>query len=285
MNQDAHLPSLLFRLNSLRASFSRAEKQVVNYILKNPNEVIRLSVSELAENSNVSDATVVRTCRSMGFDGYHDFKITLAQDIITPLQSINEEINSEDSIDTIIDKVFQGALHTLNFTHDTLKASSIESAVNSIMNAKRIYIIGLGLSHSVAIDLQHKLLRLGLLAFAFTDTHHQAMAATYLSREDVLFAISLSGSSIDIVECAKIAKANDSTVISLTNTGNSPLSKISDIKLFTASNETKYRMVGMNSRIAQMAIINSLYTIIATKIPTISENFHKIEKAIETKKY
>lgn len=284
-SQPSSMSSLLLKLSELRPHLSRAEKQVVDYILQNPNEVIHLSVSDLAENSNVSDATVVRTCRSIGFDGYHDFKITLAQDIISPLQTIHEEINDDDSPEIIIEKVYQSAMHALNYTRDVCKSSSLVSASEAIMSARRVYIIGLGASNSVASDLQHKLLRLGLSVSVYTDNHLQAIASTYLNDKDVLFAISLSGSSVDIVDTAIIAKKNGATVISLTNIGNSPLSKISDIKLFTASNETKYRTLGLNSRIAQMVLINIIYTIIATSIHGINERFHSIEKAIETKKY
>lgn len=278
-------PALLLRLKTLLPKMSRAEKQVVEYILSNPEDVIHHSVSDLAEYSNVSDATVVRACRAIGFDSFQHFKVTLAQGIVTPLQSIHEEINYDDSVEQIINKIFQGALHTINLTHDTITASVIEDAVTALMKAGKIYIMGLGNSHAVSIDLQHKLLRLGLHAYSYTDSHLQAIAATYLTKNDLLFAISHSGSSVDIVESAKIAKKNGATVVSLTNLGNSPLSRISDIKLFTASNETKYRIIAMNSRIAQMVIIDALYTIIATRIPDIAKKFHQLEEALDTKKY
>lgn len=284
MEKESSASSLLFRIRSLSPALSRAERQVADYIMSSPNDVLRLSVSGLAKHSNVSGATVIRTCRSLGFDNYHDFKITLAQDTILPLQSINEEISPGDSLEIVVDKVFQEAIHTLNFTHDTMKATSIDAAASAIMSAKRIYAIGLGFSHAVALDLQHKLLRLGLTAFAFVDTHHQALAATFLTPDDVLFAISLSGRSSDIVDCAKLAKEAGATVISLTDIGQSPLKKYSDIKLQTASNETKYRFVGMNSRIAQFTIINAVYTLIAMRTPNLSEKFQQIEKSIQSKK-
>jgi RpiR family carbohydrate utilization transcriptional regulator len=278
-------PALLLRLQALLPKLSRAEKKVVEYVLSHPEEVIHLSVSGLAENSNVSDATVVRTCRNIGFDGFQHFKVTLAQGIVTPLQSIHEEIHYDDTVEQIIEKVFQGNLHTLNFTHNILSASAIEAAAAALMKAQNVYIYGLGNSHAVSLDLQHKLLRLGIHAYAFTDSHLQTIAATYITDKDLLFAISHSGSTVDVVECAKIAKNNGAVVISLTNIGSSPLSRVSDIKLYTASKETKYRIVAMSSRIAQMAIIDTIYTIIATRIPDISEKFHNIEKALETKKY
>lgn len=285
MNKNNPTPALLLRLKTLLPTLSRAEKKVVEYILDNTEAVIHLSVSGLAENSGVSDATVVRTCQNIGFDGFQHFKVTLAQDIVTPLQSIHEEIDYTDSAEEIIDKVFQGTLHTLNFTHTVLSVSVIESAVNALMQAENVYIYGLGNSQAISMDLQHKLLRLGMHAYAFIDSHIQTIVATHTTKKDVIFAISHSGSTVDVVESAKIAKKNGATVISLTNIGSSPLSKISDIKLYTASKETKYRIVAMNSRIAQMTIIDAIYTIIATRTPNISNKFHDIEEALETKKY
>ncbi|OQB24376.1 MAG: putative HTH-type transcriptional regulator YbbH [Firmicutes bacterium ADurb.Bin182] len=278
-------PALLMKMKALRPSLSRAEQQVVDYIIGHPETVIYLSVAGLAENSGVSDATVVRTCRSLGLNGYQDLKVTLAQDIVTPLQSIHEEINEGDSVSVIVDKVFQGTLHALNFTHDTLKVEAIEQAAEAIMKARTVIVMGLGNSHSVAIDLQHKLMRLGMLSIAFTDSHMQAIAASQLTPDDVVFAISHSGSSMDIVDSVRLAKDNGVKTISLTNIGISPLSKITDIQLYTASKETRFRIVALNSRIAQMAIIDVLYTVLASRLPEAVTGFHRLEKALNKKKY
>lgn len=285
MKTGDRLPALLLKMKALRSTLSRAEQQVVDYIIENPEKVIYLSVAALAENSNVSDATVVRTCRGLGLNGYQDLKVTLAQDIVTPLQSIHEEIHQNDNTTVIIDKVFQSTLHALNFTHDTINEESIEAAANAILHAQSVTIFGLGNSHSIAIDLQHKLLRLGINANAYVDSHMQAIKATHLCSGDVVFSISHSGSSIDIVDSTNIAKNNGAKTISLTNIGSSPLSKLTDIQLYTASKETKYRIVAMSSRIAQMAIIDTIYTIIAIRKPDSVDNFHNIEKSLNKKKY
>jgi DNA-binding MurR/RpiR family transcriptional regulator len=285
MATNERVPALLLKMKAFYPSLSKSEQQVIDYIYENPEKVIYLSVAGLAENSGVSDATVIRACRSVGLNGYQDLKVTLAQDIVSPLQSIHEEINADDSASLILDKVFQGTLHAVNFTHDILKPEDIEKAATVISNARRIIIIGLGNSHAVALDLQHKLLRLGIDAMALTDSHLQTIVATLLGPNDVVFAISHSGSSKDIVESTQLAKANGATAISLTNIGSSPLSKISDIPLYTASSETKYHIVAMNSRIAQMTIIDSIYTLIAARKPDVIQGFRQIEKALNTKKY
>ena len=285
MATNERLPALLLKMKALYSKLSRAEQRAIDYIIQYPEKVIYLSVAGLAEQSGVSEATVVRACRRIGLDGYQDLKVSLAQDIVTPLQGIHEEIQEGDDANTIINKVFQGTLHALNFTHDTLKPVAIEQAADRIMRARAVMIMGLGNSHAVAVDLQHKLLRVGITASAHMDSHMQAIAAVHTKSDDVVFSISHSGSSRDIVDNTKLAKENGSFTISLTNIGSSPLSKITDLQLYTASKETQCRIVSMSSRIAQMAIIDSIYTIIAYKSPRAVEGFYRIHKGLQGKKY
>ncbi len=283
--ESERLPLLRLLMESMRDSLGNAERKVINYALKYPEEVIYLSVAGLAEASGVSDATVVRACRKLGLDGYQDFKLTLAQDIVTPMQNIHEGVTENDDAALIVEKVFQGTIQALTLTKESLDVDSLEKAANAIMKAKRVVILGMGGSHSVAVDLQHKLLRLGIDAVTFTDSHMQTITTSLLTNEDLVFAISHSGSSKDIVDNTKLAKKNGAVTISMTSKGSSPLSKITDIQLFTNSNETKYRIVALSSRIAQEAIIDTLYTLIALRDKKYVDGFHKIEKAIQHKKY
>lgn len=281
--QGAASPALVLKIMSMMDSLSKSEQSVARYITQHPEEVIYLSVAALAENSDVSDPTVVRTCQKLGFTGYQDLKVTLAQDIVTPLQSIHEEVMPDDDMQKIIAKVFQGTIHALEFTHDTLTVADVEKAAQMLMAARKILVFGLGGSGPIANDLQHKLLRLGLNSSAYTDPHMEAMISAYANEEDVVFAISHSGSSRIVVDNTRIAKNNGAKIISLTSIGPSPLSKLADISLFTASSETKYRIVAISSRIAELTIIDSIYTYIAMR----SENAKsmKVEKAMESMKY
>ena len=279
------VPTLLLRMETMRDSLGQAERKVVDYILENPEKVIYLSVAGLAEQSGVSDATVVRACRKLGLSGYQDFKVTLAQDIVTPMQNIHEEISDEDPAEVIVDKVFQGTMQALTMTHDALDVNAIVKAADAIENARRVVILCMGSSHSVAIDLQHKLMRLGIDAVAYMDSHMQTISTSLLTENDVVFSISHSGSSKDVVDNTKLAKANGATTISMTSIGSSPLSKITDIQLYTASKETQYRIVALSSRIAQETIIDTIYTLIAIRNEKYVDGFHKIEKAIQRKKY
>lgn len=278
-------PAMLLKIKSMRENLSKAELLVCDYIIEHPEEVIYLSVSELAAKSGVSDATVIRASQKIGSSSYQDLKISLAQDIVTPLQSVNEEIEAGDPTNVVVEKVFQGILHTLNYTYRLQDGGMLERASDMLLSANRICICGLGNSHAIAEDIQHKFMRLGLNATAYADNHLQVICSSFLKKGDVLFAVSHSGSSRDVVHAAEIALEGGASVISLTNVGRSPLADISTIALHTASNETRYRRVALSSRIAQMAIVDVLYTMIALKKPDTADGFFKIEKELVNTKY
>ena len=285
MESNQNIPATILRILSKRPLLSKSEALVCDYIVAHPEEAIYLSVSELAKKSGVSDATVIRACQRIGSSSFQDLKITLAQDIVTPLQAVNEEIKEGDSPSVVLDKVFQSVLYTLDSTRKIQEAAQLEKTADALLHAGRICICGLGNSHAIAADLQHKLLRLGLDAVAYSDNHLMRISTSFLHEGDVLFGISHSGSSHDIVHVAQLARQNRVTVISLTNIGSSPLADVSDIALHTASEETRYRQVALSSRLAQMAVIDVLYTIIALKKEDSVEGFYKIEKALVDTKY
>jgi RpiR family carbohydrate utilization transcriptional regulator len=279
------LSAVLLKMQELKGSLSKSGQKVIDYIIKNPDEVIYLSIAGFAENCGVSDATVVRTCQHLGMSGYYEMKVKLAQSIVNPIQIIQEDILENDSDEVIISRVFHGSLNALNYTLDILNMADIVRVVDMIIKAKCILICGLGNSHAIALDLHHKLTRLGILSICLVDSHIQTIAAVKLWKDNVMFCISHSGSSTDVVDAAARMKERGGKVISLTNIGNSPLSRIADIALHTASKETHYKILGMSSRIAQLVIIDSIHTLIATKTPDAVTGFTELEEALKNKKY
>lgn len=281
--QSPTVPALLLKIKNLMPLLSRSEQAVATYISEHPEEVIYLSIAALAENSGVSDPTVVRTCQKLGFTGYQSLKVSLAQDIATPLQSVQEEVQPEDEMPRVLEKVFQSTVHALEFTHEIVNAADVQSAAELLMSARSILVFGLGGSGPVAMDIHHKLLRLGKNVRVYTDSHLQALASAFCTEEDVVFAVSHSGSSKGVVDNARLAKENGARIISLTNMGRSPLSKIADVALFTASSETKYRIVAITSRIAALTIIDAIYAYISVRSENLSSM--KAEKSMEGLKY
>ena len=275
--------ALIFKIRSLIPELSKSEAMVAEYISCNPGEVIKLSVSALADCCGVSEPTVIRACRNIGFSGYQALKIALIQSLNAPIQCAGEEVTASDGMPNAIQKVFAAAVDAVNLTRDNLNAADMEGAAEALLKARRILIFGVGGSAAVASDVEHKFSRLGLDAAAYSDLNLQAIVSAYAKKEDVVFAISHSGSSKAVVDNAQIAKSNGATVISLSSMGKSPLTELADISLFTSANETRYRIVAISSRIAELTIIDALYSYMSFR--TGNEENLKIEKAIEDQMY
>jgi RpiR family carbohydrate utilization transcriptional regulator len=276
----------LFKVESIFKSLAKTEQRVAKYILANPKDVIYLPVTELAEKTRSSEATVVRLCRKAGFKGYQDLKLELAQEIVSPLESIHEEIKLDDDTQTIVSKVFQGINDTLQYTLKVLNFDQLHKVIDLISNAKLVDVYGSGNSAAVAMDLHHKLTRIGINSRVSWDGHLQMIYSATLKPGDLVFGVSHSGSSRNIVDSLKQAKSNGAVTISITNYGHSPLSKIVDYPLYTASDETKFRVVGLASRIAQLAIIDSIHALLT--LHNIEKNLsttRKVLKALEVMKY
>jgi DNA-binding MurR/RpiR family transcriptional regulator len=273
--------SLVFYLNKGQA----LEMQVATYSdgkvwLEMPNAVKKIEIA--------SQDTTTEYLYSEWIMPFHtlkdvDLKVTLAQSMVSPLQNVHEEVTPGDDMAKVVAKVFASATNTLQYTYETLNVAALEQAVQLLQGARRILIFGLGASASVAADLQHKLQRLNLQAQAYSDSHLQALAAAYATGEDVVFAISHSGSSRVVVDNVRIARANGAKIICLSNIGRTPLSKLSDVCLHTASTETKFRIIAISSRIAELTIIDSLYTYLALSSDHVRSL--KVEKAMEGLKY
>lgn len=275
--------ALSFKIRSLIPELSKSEALVAEYIANCPDEVINLSVSALADCCGVSEPTVIRACRNIGFSGYQAMKIALIQSASAPIQFDGEEVTADDNMSSAIQKVFGAASDAITLTRDSLDPAVMEKAADVLVKARRVYIFGVGGSAAVATDVQHKFLRLGLDAQALSDLNLQTITATFAGKEDVVFAISHSGSSKAVVDNTKLAKSNGATIISLSSMGKSPLTELADISLYTAANETRYRIVAISSRIAELTIIDTLYSYMAFRAKN-AENL-KIEKAIEDQMY
>lgn len=275
--------AVAFRIRSVMPELSKSEAVVADYVSNNPDEVINLSVSALADRCGVSEPTIIRACRNMGYSGYQALKVALIQGQNATIAYAGEEVTETDSMQDTITKVFGAAADAIALTRSNLKVSDMERAAEALLGAKRIYIFGVGGSAAVASDVQHKFSRLGLDATAYSDLNLQAIVAAYAGKDDVVFAISHSGSSKVVVDNTNIAKSNGATVISLSSTGKSPLTEIADISLFTDANETRYRIVALSSRIVELTIIDTLYSYMSFRTGN-KENL-KIEKAIEDQMY
>lgn len=262
----------------------KAEKRIADWIEKNPGKIISLSIVELAEQCKCSEATIVRFSKRLGLSGYQELKISLASE--TSNVTVNTSITKNDSAFDMYEKVCNDIYCSLELTKKTLNSESMTQAAQKICNANKIVLFGLGNSASIALDASHKFIRAGLNAMAYSDNHMQVISASHIGKEDVAIAISHSGSSKDIVDALKIAKEHGATTITITNRGKSPILRYSDIVLSTSADETQYNILALNSRIVQLAIIDTLYFyVVYNRSETSLDSIKETERALMTKKF
>ena len=249
----------LGKIRSYYARLSEKEKKIADYILENPEKIIHSTINELAEDLGVADATVFRFCKRIGFKGYQAMKIALASEVIEPIQQIHEEINENDNVKTVTEKVFKSNVRTLENTLEILNGHSIQKAVEFLLQANRVEFYGTGGSAVIAMDAFHKFVRTGIKAFSFVDSHFQLMSSSQLSEKDVAVIISHSGTNKDTINIMKTAKNNGAKTIGITGYPKSPIGQNTDVALFTSSEETEYRSEALSSRIGQLSLIDALY--------------------------
>jgi DNA-binding MurR/RpiR family transcriptional regulator len=258
---------VLQRLREEKSTFRDSEERVADYILAHAGTVVNLPITELAEQIGVSEATIVRMCKKVGFRGFQELKINLAIETVKPIQAVHEEISEDDQIDVVMKKVMAANTRALEATLDVLSETELRRAVEALYTARSIQFYGVGGSGPVAFDAAHKFMKTGKPVTAYTDTHMQAMAASLVEPVDVVVAISHSGSSRDVIDALEIARNRGATTIGLTHYARSPIDKVIDIKLGTSSYETLYRMESTSSRIAQLAIIDALFIGVCLRDP------------------
>ena len=279
------MESIMHKLRAQYKEMGPAEKRIADYVLNQTGELLGLSISELSERCGCGDATVVRFSRRLGLDGYQALKIKLASEV-GGASTLGEDVVKGDGCYEIFQKRIASITESLSQTETVLDAESLERVARLVMEADRIVLFGLGNSAAIAQDAAHKLLRLGLSAQACCDNHMQAIIASHLRRGSVAIGVSHSGASKDIVEALRLCKICGATTVCVTNYGNSPIVEASDVALFTKSEETKYSILGMNSRIAQLAIFDSIYTYIVLNADKASKQaIYNTETALQNKKY
>ncbi len=279
-------PSTLIKIRGAYSTFKKAEQRIANAIFENPEEVISLSVTELAEKSSASESSVVRFCKSLGYKGYYELKISLARELVITPQQIYEEIGLKDDVSTVKNKVFQSNILALQETIKILNEKELERAVEALSKAHLVVFYGMAGSAAVALDSAHKFLRINIRSVSYSDSHMQAISASLLGKGDVAIGISHSGSSKDVVDALGIAREREATTICLTHHTKSPITKVAEIKLYTAARETALRSDAMTSRIAQLSILDVLYVSVALKRYDLSvQSIERSKKALADKKY
>ncbi len=273
----------LLQMQLLYDDMGKSEKKVADWLLSHPGEVLPYSITELASLSNSSEATIVRFSKRLGYSGYQELKLSLAQE--KENRVISPNISSSDSCFEILEKVCNDAYLSLERTKRLLVADSMTAAANVIASARKCVLIGLGSSASVASDAANKLLRAGCNTYAYGDTHMQTIAISQLGEGDAVIGISQSGSSKDIVDGLRLAKSRGVTTISVTGTERSPIIRQSDIALITDTEEVRHSTLALNSHVSRLMVLDALcYYIVYRNEERIAGSLRENELSLESKR-
>ena len=260
---------MLDRIKASLPSLAPAEQRVGKLVLLDPRTFASLPVSELAERSHVSKPTVVRFCRSMGYDGLSDFKLKLAGTVSEGVPFIHRSVDADDKVGDVLVKVIDNTVAAFLKYRNDASTHAIEKAVDALVSTYqhrgRIEFYGAGNSGIVAQDAQHKFFRLGINAIAYSDGHMQVMGASLLGPGDCLVIVSNSGRTRDLMDAADIARKHGATVIVITTSG-SPLAAAGHIHLSADHPEGYDRYSPMTSRLMHLMVIDVLATCLALRI-------------------
>lgn len=254
--------SLLTFIRHQLPALRPSERKVAEIVLRNPERVMRLSISALATEAAVSDPTVLRFCRRVGMGGFTDLKLALATDVASGTPFVDEDATMTDSPQIVGEKMTGNAIKQLSMVRDHLNYAKLAEAAKAIQSARRIDICGVAQSNFVAAEFQHRLSRMGFCAIAMSDAHMQLQAAASLGPGDVAMVMSFAGQSEGTVTVARLAKKVGATVI-VVSRSNSALAKEADIIINVDSDEKTFAYTSSTTRIAHLMVLDILTTVLA----------------------
>ena len=285
--------AVLDRIRAAIPALPPAEQRVAKLVLLDPRSFATLPVTELAERSHVSKPTVVRFCRSVGYDGLTDFKRKLAGSVNEGVPFVHRSVDEDDKSSDIIVKVIDNAVSALLKYRNDAAGHAFERAITALAAAgtagRRIEFYGVGNSGIVAQDAQHKFFRLGVNSAAVSDGHVQVMSATMLKPGDCAVIISNSGHTRDLLDVAEIARKRGATLIIVTASG-SPLAQLgqgaNQVLLAVDHPEDYDRYSPMVSRLLHLLVIDILSTAVALRLPgELRPMLQEIKKNLRAKRY
>ena len=280
---------MLDRIKASLPSLAPAEQRVGKLVLQDPRAYANLPVTELADRAHVSKPTVVRFCRSVGYDGLSDFKLKLAGSVSEGVPFIHRSVDADDKTNDVAVKVIDNTVAAFLKYRNDASSFALDQAVQVLAEThstgKRIEFYGVGNSGIVAQDAQHKFFRLGMNTIAYSDGHMQVMSASMLGKGDCVVVISNSGRTRDLMDACDIARKRGATTIVITSSG-SPLATAGQIHLTADHPESYDRYSPMVSRLLHLLIIDILATTVALRIgESLQPALREMKNNLRSKRY
>ena len=275
------MDSLLFTIREQLPALPKAERKAADYVLAEPKKAVYYNIAELAKQSDVSQAAIVRFCRRIGTEGYSDFKIRLSHDVFrsSPERYLpNQDLEQGKDPTAVVKDLIGSIQRSMAWLESLIDIHLLSRAVDMIDSAKMNYVFGVGASSLVAQDMYQKLVRIGIPCSAPMDTDLQITAACNLKEGNTALIISYSGETPTMLTAAEWARKKGATVITITKETNNTLRSFADAALLVPSTEQILRPGAMVSRISQLAVIDMLYSLLLTR--NLNTAIHALEETL-----
>ena len=278
--------SVFVHIGSEYYTFTAAEKKLADYILSAQDCISRMSISQLASACSVADATVSRFCRRLGYKGYPDFKLAIANASIHRLEDnpLSGEITREDTLEAISQKLLNASAMAMVQTREVLNLDAVAEAAAVLRESTSVLCMGQGGSMLIASEAAHLFSTISGKFRPVSDSHMQAMAAVMMEPTDSILFYSYSGSSLAMLDTLKTAKERGGRVILVTRFPNSPGAALADIVLQCGANENPLQSGSVPARIAQMYLTDILFSEYTRKnLDEAKERRNRIAQALAAK--
>lgn len=262
---------ILDTIASMQSSLTKTEKKIAEAILSQPDLLSQCSLSEVAHQLDVGEATFIRFCRTLGFKGYTDFKLDLAIELATQEREssalLDTDLSDNDTPKEIAIKLQAQLNNAMAETLNLLNYDELEKVVAEILQADRVFLFGVGSSGLTAEDTKHKFMRIGLQADAVTNNHFMYMQASLLKKGDLVIGISHSGHSLETIKALGIAQANQAKTVAITHNLRSPITEVSDYVLVNGNRQGQMQGGSIGTKIAQLFVLDMIYTLLVRAEP------------------
>lgn len=272
---------LLDSIQTQLDSLSKSERKVALVVLAHPEATVAENITALAKSAQVSEPTVVRFCRSLGYDGWHEFKLKLAQGLALAMPGATESPAQDDLAADLVNKICSRSINTLLDLRNHLKPDTIQRALDILVQSNKIEFYGQGSSGIVAADAQHKFFRSGVPTVAYADPHIHSIAATLLKEGDTVVAISQRGNSTSLLRSVELARKGGASIIALAPSG-TPLAALATvlIPIDIVFNIDPYTPI--SARLAHLVVIDILAVGLALKRgPEFRKKMQGAQKALQ----
>ena len=249
--------TLMERVQHLQHELTPAEQRVASLVLEQPRLVLNEPIADIARLAEVSQPTVIRFCRSLGFLGLADFKLRFASSLTGAIPVRHSQVRGGDSTHDVSAKVIDNTVSAILKFRDQLDVRALDRAIDLLTHAHRVEFYAMGNSRVVALDGQHKFFRFRIPTSSYGDSHLFSLAAELLKPGDVVIAISNSGRLPELLAAVDVARAAGADVIAMTSSG-SPLAKKATVCLAVDHAEDSTSFLSMISRIMQLLLIDIL---------------------------